>query len=225
MINDKDYWNQRFSTDWNYYGGNEQTAMFARMLVDNLPCSVVTAILEGKLSMVDFGCAQGECASIMKSRFPQSHVTGVDFSKVAIDIATKKFPNCAFEVRDVTVESVPCDVAVCSNVLEHLERPDDMMEMLFRNASRFVVVLVPFREGEIRLNDAVKCFLTKISILLIKYTQPCTFQHGIGDHGTSAGLQIISFRFRMINYLIVHSGFFIGIGDKIPHQIRKNLLQ
>lgn len=145
--NDREYWDRRFSTDWMDFGGDKQTSLFARMLLDNMPVDMARDIEDNNLKIVDFGCAQGECAAMMKKRFPGSSVGGVDFSRVAVDIASKKFPQCDFAVRDIKNDDVKCDVAVCSNVLEHLEDPNAVVARLCSNAARYVVLMVPFRES------------------------------------------------------------------------------
>lgn len=147
-VNDHDYWSMRFSTDWMSFGGDVQTKTFARMMLGNLPMRILREMATESLQVVDYGCAQGECAAMIKNIFPNLVVRGVDFSAEAIRIANREHGECNFEVADITTASVPCDIAVCSNVLEHVKDPLSLVRRLTENASRYVILLVPFHEPE-----------------------------------------------------------------------------
>lgn len=145
-INDKDYWDLRFQTDWTQFAGEAQTEYFAHMLLDNLPTRLLHTMATENLSIADYGCACGECAALIKRTFGGLSVKGVDFSETAIEAARSKFPACQFEAADILNKSIPCDIAVCSNVLEHLTEPDRLIKKLMENASQYVIILVPFEE-------------------------------------------------------------------------------
>ena len=155
-INSVEYWDSRFNRDWIQNGGHEQTEWFGRLLIENLPSFVADDVETSCAHIADFGCAFGECAALIKNRFPKARVTGLDFSSVAIEHATKTYGECEFVLHDMLKDSYPCDVAVCSNVLEHFKDPAAPFLRLFESASKYVVVMVPFeRHDEIAEHEYV----------------------------------------------------------------------
>ena len=144
--NSEEYWDDRFSSDWEENDGRAQTAYFAGLMVKSLPEEIVGEIAIGKYRIVDFGCAMGDCAGALKKMFPRCEVVGMDFSKVAIERARTLFPDCNFVHGDIHAQVLSCDVAICSNVLEHLSDPQKVLDRLFANASRYVIVMVPYEE-------------------------------------------------------------------------------
>ena len=145
-LNSEKYWDDRFSSDWEQSNGREQSAYFASLMMKALPEDILGEIAFGKYRIVDFGCAMGDCVGAFKKRFPECEVAGIDFSEVAVERARVLFPDCSFVHGDIHVQALPCDVAVCSNVLEHLNDPQSVLDRLFANASRYVIVMVPYEE-------------------------------------------------------------------------------
>lgn len=147
LVNSEEYWEQRFATgSWNENDGNVQSEYFANMALDFLPDWLKLEIKECHLSIIDVGCAEGDGTAILAREFPSSRVTGVDFSEKSIEKANKKFPYCCFEKMDIAEESVTADVVFCSNVLEHFKAPETVLENLFTENVKFVILLVPFKD-------------------------------------------------------------------------------
>lgn len=84
-------------------------------------------------TVLDVGCGNG-----VISRFIGSHgynVLGIDVSAKTIENASKlnQLPNVQFQVKSaeaLTAEGTTYDVVICSEVLEHLNQPDKLLEVL-----------------------------------------------------------------------------------------------
>ncbi|MBJ7608733.1 MAG: class I SAM-dependent methyltransferase [Candidatus Dormibacteraeota bacterium] len=102
--------------------------------------------------VVDIGSGQGDVAAMLTRAHPQAEVLGVELSAEGVSIASGKVPSARFVQRDLLAEApVPADLAgfgelaVCSEVLEHVDDPS----RLLRNATDYlapgcrVVITVP----------------------------------------------------------------------------------
>lgn len=74
-------------------------------------------------SMIDIGCGIGCLLELLSKMKPDVHIAGVDISRKAVEIASKRLPKGSFYVLDIEKEVPPgkYDLAVCSEVLEHLD--------------------------------------------------------------------------------------------------------
>src|SRR5438874_2514600 len=85
------------------------------------------------------GSGTGEFAAEFHARFPIAGFTGIELSHTGVEIASRRVPSVRFLQRNlltlgpVDVPEVRATHAVCSEVLEHLDAP----EQLLRNAIRY----------------------------------------------------------------------------------------
>lgn len=145
-INSNKYWDNRFKTDWIKNAGDMQTAFFGKLIVDNLPDSIIREMSKGKQTLCDVGCAEGECAKLFSDRFTNLEITGIDFSPTAIKLAKKKFNNIIFKSEDLLKISEKYDFTVCSNTLEHFEEPEKILSKLTSITNNSIIILIPFQE-------------------------------------------------------------------------------
>jgi SAM-dependent methyltransferase len=102
--------------------------------------------------IVDIGSGQGDLARELRDDSPMSEILGVEVSQAGIDISRLKAPNATFIRRDLLKPGDPETAlsgwgthGVCSEVLEHVDRPD----LLLRHALAYlapgarIVVTVP----------------------------------------------------------------------------------
>lgn len=86
-----------------------------RALLDRLP---------DKAAILEVGCGSGQLAQLLLQAGHQPYV-GFDFSREAIDMARRRLPEGEFVVADARTtdlfESATYDVAVCTEVLEHVD--------------------------------------------------------------------------------------------------------
>lgn len=95
--------------------------------------------------VLDLGCGPGFLAPACK---PNAAVfTGMDFSQEAIAMASELFPGATFRCGDIT-KPLPFtdrsfDTVVCSETLEHVEDPHQVVLEMGRVSCRYLVMTVP----------------------------------------------------------------------------------
>ncbi len=149
LMNSKDYWNNRFRTDWEAKNGRRQSAFFARLAVRNLPVWFLHHIRTARYTICDWGCAQGDGTGVLAGLFGRNVITGIDFSPVAIETARQSYPRIRFQAEDWLTDStnsIHYDVVFSSNTLEHFHQPDEVLPHLWARTARFLVLLLPYRE-------------------------------------------------------------------------------
>lgn len=144
VVNSNAYWNRRFREDWISNSGREQTAFFAHVAMEAFPVWFHDYLSQSGRSICDMGCALGQASDLFAQTYPQSTVTGVDFSEEAITCAQARKGRVHFETGNIASYSTPHDVFFCSNTLEHFTDPQPLIEQMCRVARDYVVVVVPF---------------------------------------------------------------------------------
>lgn len=96
-------------------------------------------------TICDFGCGAGDSFPVYRKQWPKSKLIGIDFSEAAINLCSKKFPDIAHFICG-DVNSIPqVDIIICSNVLEHLDNDEEIIEKLLKKCKNLYVV-VPYNE-------------------------------------------------------------------------------
>jgi trans-aconitate methyltransferase len=113
---------------------------------------VVLSLLADPTRVLDVGCGTGELALAIRRQFPATEILGVDTSAAAVEIARRKLAGATFEQRDLlaAVEPDGCfrgwaTHAVCSEVLEHVENPAELLRNVrpYLGADCSLIVTVP----------------------------------------------------------------------------------
>jgi SAM-dependent methyltransferase len=98
-------------------------------------------------TIIDLGCGEGVVAAEICRLLPAVRYVGIDASGEAIRMARASNPGVEFREGDI-LEGHPggtvADLALCVEVLEHLEHPDLALERLAAVTSDYVVVSVPW---------------------------------------------------------------------------------
>jgi glycosyltransferase involved in cell wall biosynthesis len=145
-INSKDYWEQRFKSDWSGMGGPSQSRFFARIALANLPDWFINEIRVNHATVCDWGCAEGSGTSELAAGLAVP-VVGIDFSEEAVAIASADHGHLEFLCRDVLSDSIPVyDVVFSSNTMEHFQEPWKIFDRLSTFARLHIVMLLPFEE-------------------------------------------------------------------------------
>ena len=99
------------------------------------------ARLDPPRRVLDIGSGQGDLLSSLRAELTDVELAGLELSAAGIDLARAKVPSARFVQVDLLNEHGEldeitgwADVAICSEVLEHVEEP----AVLLRNASRAV---------------------------------------------------------------------------------------
>jgi SAM-dependent methyltransferase len=106
----------------------------------------------GPREVVDVGCGSGHLLRALGDRTPDARFVGVDFSKNAIRRARGLLPEARWLVGDVYATPLGeqrFDLVLCTEVLEHLERPRDALDALARLCTRDGRVIITVPDGEL----------------------------------------------------------------------------
>lgn len=149
-VNSRLYWERRFSEDWEVSSGREQSRFFSRLALKLLPSWLTRKIVDDRLSICDWGCAQGDGTHELAAALPGARVTGVDFSAAAVERANEAYPTCRFVCEDFLSSGSDSrfDVVFSSNTLEHFQEPWRVLERLATRSTALLVLLLPFQEYE-----------------------------------------------------------------------------
>lgn len=144
-VTSPDYWDIRFLTDWENLRGRGQTAFFAEVILAHLPKRLKNEIKTNRYSLCDAGCALGDAVHILAKAFPDSSITGIDFSTEAIIKAKRLYPHYSFQIQDAFDLSETYDVIFSSNVLALYDDPFPVINRMLEKANRYLILLLPFQ--------------------------------------------------------------------------------
>ncbi len=189
-INSMEYWNQRFETDWNDYGGDQQTIFFANTLCNLLPQWLIDETIQNKYSICDLGCADGNALPIWSNIFQNTAVCGEDFSEKAIQNARKNYPEFMYLVSDILQPDGKrqYDVVISSNTVEHFKNTRKVLKNICRRSKKYTLILIPYREEQsVTQEHEVKFYTSNIpqiieeNILIYAKTCLCHSQYYPGE--------------------------------------------
>jgi len=113
---------------------------------------IKTTADSGNKLIVDIGCGTGELISYLAMEFNPQNLLGLDISKVGILKAQENYPNLNFTQIEIDNDGLSnktiksgADIIVCSEVLEHLEEPEEILGFIKTNltANGVLIVTVP----------------------------------------------------------------------------------
>ena len=113
---------------------------------------LIEIIRHQSLTIADWGCAQGDGTDLVASFVNPQQMVGVDFSEVAIEQATKRYPALQFAtdnwLEEIAGDIETYDVVFSSNTLEHFHQPYEVLDALCKRADKAVILALPYRELE-----------------------------------------------------------------------------
>jgi 2-polyprenyl-3-methyl-5-hydroxy-6-metoxy-1,4-benzoquinol methylase len=97
-------------------------------------------------SILDMGCGIGILSAIISQNFPSAKVTGFDISNEVVKSARLLSPSISFYVGNIY--SLPhCkesfDMVICLEVLEHLDRPETIIDNIARLCKKYAIFSIP----------------------------------------------------------------------------------
>ena len=108
--------------------------------------------------IIDLGCGEGVVAGEIRRVLSDVRYVGIDASGEAIRMARASNPSLEFHEGDILdghPEGTVADLALCVEVLEHLDQPDLALERIAATSSDYVVVSVPW-EPYFRLGNLLR---------------------------------------------------------------------
>ncbi len=97
-------------------------------------------------SVLDVGCGEGFVLSKLKIQGIGRFFEGIDFSDKALELGRAKFPQLSLKkgnIYKLPYENNFCDLVICTEVLEHLERPSQALNEIVRVSRRYSLFSVP----------------------------------------------------------------------------------
>lgn len=146
-------WDAAFTEAWSENGGNLQSLGFALHALRHLfplpdfqrfwslARSAPGVITCGHLDIHDYGCALGDGTALLQAAFPGARVKGFDHSRVAVEIATRRWPNVTFEVGDVMAPCEDASLIWTSHCIEHTADAAACVHALIARCQALVVVV------------------------------------------------------------------------------------
>lgn len=106
-----------------------------------------TAVASSPATIVDLGCGEGIVAGMLRESLPDAEYLGMDFSAEAVESARTLQPGLEFRVGDVLdAPSRPgwAELALCLEVVEHLDDPDAAVARVLEWTSGHALISVPW---------------------------------------------------------------------------------
>lgn len=118
-----------------------------KFLINNFYRTLVTLVKTlGPKTILDAGCGEGFTMDRLSKNGIGDKIEGVEYSKDAILLGKKHFPNLIFKegsAYDLPYKDNSFDLVVCTEVLEHLDEPRKALKELIRVSGKYVAVSVP----------------------------------------------------------------------------------
>ncbi|WP_293749554.1 glycosyltransferase [Limnohabitans sp. Rim8] len=151
-INTQRYWDGRFNEDWEQFDGPAQSRFFSTIALQNIPDWLLNEAKGNKLTIADWGCAQGDGTSVWADYVASIQITGIDFSEAAIQIAKKRYPDIKFLAENWLEPSfnsnLKYDIVFSSNTLEHFHKPFDILNNISNHAEKILILALPYKEHQ-----------------------------------------------------------------------------
>ncbi len=97
-------------------------------------------------NILDVGCGEGFMICNIKDQLPSCNITGIDISIDALTIAKRKCPDADFYIgnaSELKFDNDSFDLVICSEVLEHIKKPETALSELYRVSSKNIILSVP----------------------------------------------------------------------------------
>lgn len=97
-------------------------------------------------SILDVGCGEGFSLAMIQDSGSRAVLSGIDYSDDALALGRKQFPDLDLKKGDIyalAAADTSVDVVLCTEVLEHLNKPDRALAELVRVSRGYVLVSVP----------------------------------------------------------------------------------
>ena len=97
-------------------------------------------------SILDVGCGEGFTLNRLKENGIGKKLEGIEYLQAAIDLGKKTYPDIKItkgNIYELPYRDNEFDLVLCTEVLEHLEKPQDALKELVRVSRKYLVISVP----------------------------------------------------------------------------------
>jgi ubiquinone/menaquinone biosynthesis C-methylase UbiE len=144
-------------------------------LIENV-LSLAKVAKSDSIKILDVGCGDGVALYLISQKLPQARLYGIDPEALALKIAKEKIPQGEFlqgKADELPFEDNFFDMVISSDVIEHVNNPDDMLLEIKRVAKQGADIIVgtPIKHSKIPLdhNHVQEWFVEDFLALVEKY--------------------------------------------------------
>ncbi len=97
-------------------------------------------------SILDVGCGEGFTLNRLKEKGIGKKLEGVEYAKEAIVLGKTTYPDIKIiqgSIYELPYKDNAFDLVLCTEVLEHLEKPQNALKELVRVSNKYLVISVP----------------------------------------------------------------------------------
>ena len=116
-----------------------------RKIVDSVG-SYISSFESKAPRILDAGCGEGFIDALLVEKFTCVNIVGLEFTNEAIRIARQMNPSVEYiqgDIAQMPFQDNSFDIVICTEVLEHLEKPESALKELIRVAKKFLFITVP----------------------------------------------------------------------------------
>ncbi|KKQ37138.1 MAG: Methylase involved in ubiquinone/menaquinone biosynthesis [Candidatus Woesebacteria bacterium GW2011_GWA1_37_7] len=138
--------NKKMRVTYNYLKHTSKSR-FRQWTIKNLNSALIEKLKTIKIySIVDVGCGEGFTLERLRKEKIGKYYLGIDGSNIAVKLGKVLFPKIIFEKHNIyklPLKDNSYDFVLCTEVLEHLEKPDKALKELVRVSRKYLALSVP----------------------------------------------------------------------------------
>lgn len=119
----------------------------SRFFLNNFLKTVIDAVRSlAVASILDVGCGEGFTLNRLQKEGIGKTLEGVDAVDEALKIGRKLYPKLTLKkgnIYDLQYKASSFDLVLCTEVLEHMDKPEKALQELIRVSKKYVLLTVP----------------------------------------------------------------------------------
>jgi 2-polyprenyl-3-methyl-5-hydroxy-6-metoxy-1,4-benzoquinol methylase len=118
-----------------------------KFLINNFFSSLISLVKPlGADSILDAGCGEGFTMNKLLENNLAKKIEGIEYSNESVNFGKKLFPNLVIKqanIYELPYKDNSFDLMMCTEVLEHLEKPTKALEEMLRVSKKYLIISVP----------------------------------------------------------------------------------